>query len=111
MFVFQDNERYTLEDFKAGSPDDLSPVAFLRWTNRPFTDRHKLYSAYVSLYTEAKKSLLPEVQKDGMEMCQLWMDRGTTMESYWESKCLEKFRVRYIVLSAVCWVCYQDSSY
>jgi hypothetical protein len=39
---------YTLEDFLNASPNNLSPLAFLKWIDGMYQDKNKIHSAYVS---------------------------------------------------------------
>ncbi|KAG0313887.1 hypothetical protein BGZ99_008515 [Dissophora globulifera] len=94
------NKRIGLQEFKLASPDDLSLLAFVRWRAGTPKDKEKLNSAYVSLFTEAKKSPLPEIRADGEKMEQLWKDRSASMQDYWETKTLTKLRSKNLVAAA-----------
>ncbi|KAF9134451.1 hypothetical protein BGX30_011927, partial [Mortierella sp. GBA39] len=93
-------QQFTLEDFKSASPDDLSPAAFLQWMDGTFKDKAKLHLAYVSLYSQAKTSPIPEIRKDGKEMERMWKDRGTSLDNYWASKSLKKLRSKNVIAAA-----------
>ncbi|KAG0279979.1 hypothetical protein BGZ95_011723 [Linnemannia exigua] len=100
MSVSLKGRRFTLEDFKVFSPDDLSPVAFFSWTEGSSKDKEILHLAYVSLYTQAKKSPVPEIRKTGLEMERMWKSRKTTVDSYWETQSLKKLRSKNVIAAA-----------
>ncbi|KAG0341760.1 hypothetical protein BG004_005918 [Podila humilis] len=100
MSVSLKGQRFTLEEFKSFSPDDLSPAAFLQWTDGTLKDKEKLHLAYVSLFSQAKKSHIPETQKDGKTMERMWKDRGTSLDSYWTAKTLKKLRSKNVIAAA-----------
>ncbi|KAF9369465.1 hypothetical protein BGX21_005950 [Mortierella sp. AD011] len=91
---------FSLEDFKAASPNDLGPVAFLNWINGSFNEKEKLHLAYVSLYTQAQKSSVPEIQMNGKEMERMWKGRDDSVDNYWQAKTLKKLRSKNIIAAA-----------
>ncbi|KAI7831378.1 hypothetical protein BC939DRAFT_472952 [Gamsiella multidivaricata] len=92
MSMSMKSQQFTLEEFKSASPDDLSPAAFLQWIDGTFKDKEKLHLAYVSLYSQAKKSPVPEIRKDGKEMQRMWKDRGTSLDNYWSKNVIAAAR-------------------
>ncbi|KAG0360861.1 hypothetical protein BGZ54_009339 [Gamsiella multidivaricata] len=100
MSMSMKSQQFTLEEFKSASPDDLSPAAFLQWIDGTFKDKEKLHLAYVSLYSQAKKSPVPEIRKDGKEMQRMWKDRGTSLDNYWVAKSLKKLQSKNVIAAA-----------
>ncbi|KAF9197299.1 hypothetical protein BGZ49_002330 [Haplosporangium sp. Z 27] len=94
------NNRISLEEFKSGSPGDLSPLAFVRWRAGAPQEKEKLHRAYVSLFTEAKTSPFPKIRTDGEEMERLWNNKGTSLQDYWATKSLIKLRTKNLVAAA-----------
>ncbi|KAF9994460.1 hypothetical protein BGZ65_009907 [Modicella reniformis] len=81
------SRRYTLEDFKLASPDDLSPVAFLDWVEGSVENKSKLHLAYIALFSQAKRSPIAETRAIGVEMERMWKSAGgRTLDTYWHRK-------------------------
>ncbi|KAK3829709.1 MAG: hypothetical protein J3R72DRAFT_456721 [Linnemannia gamsii] len=100
MSISLNGRQHTLEDFKAFSPDDLSPVAFFSWTQGTSEDKEKLHLAYVSLYTQAKRSPVPKIRKAGLKMERMWRGGKPTVDSYWDTKSLKKLRSKNVIAAA-----------
>ncbi|KAG0370262.1 hypothetical protein BGX24_002070 [Mortierella sp. AD032] len=100
MSISLNGRQHTLEDFKAFSPDDLSPVAFFSWTQGTSEDKEKLHLAYVSLYTQAKRSPVPKIRKTGLKMERMWRGGKPTVDSYWDTKSLKKLRSKNVIAAA-----------